>query len=76
MLVVDCLGLRLILWCENPFARFGGTNTLAPKVLWAKVLGFLLSIFGLHVGKIVSPASVLACIRAWVLISVLWVGGV
>ena len=42
MLVVDCLGLRLVLWCENPFARFGGTNTLAPRVLWATVLGFIL----------------------------------
>ena len=62
--------LGIMVW-KTPLHVLGVQTTLAPKVLWAKVLGFLLSIFGLHVGEIVSPAIVLACIRAWVLISFL-----
>ena len=45
---------------KTPLHVLGVQTTLAPKVLWAKVLGFLLSIFGLHVGEIVSPAIVLS----------------
>ena len=39
MLVLDCLGLRLVLWCENPFARFGGTKHTRPKSSMGQCLG-------------------------------------
>ena len=64
MLVLDCLGLRLVLWCENPFARFGGTNTLAPRVLWANVLGFIMVLIVKTVCSILRVGSVRACVRA------------
>ena len=64
MLVLDCLGLRLVLWCENPFARFGGTNTLAPRVLWATVLGFILVLGVRTVCSNLRVGSVRACVRA------------
>ena len=64
MLVLGCLGLRLVLWCENPFARFGGTNTLAPRVLWATVLGFIMVLIVTRECSNLRVGSVRACVRA------------
>ena len=62
MLVLGSLGLRLVLWCENPFARFGGTNTLAPRVLWATVLGFIMVLIVKRVCSNLRVGSVRACV--------------
>ena len=70
MLVVGCLGLRLVLWCGKPLCTFWGYKPHSPqKFCGPKSWASCCHIFGLRVGKVVSPASVLACIRAWVLAS-------
>ena len=64
MLVLGSLGLRLVLWCENPFARFGGTNTLAPRVLRANVLGFIMVLIVKRACSNLRVGRVRACERA------------